>query len=491
MRQPCCRPDRRRGPHATPRERPHDPGERPATAPRRPTLRPTVTAARAQTRGPARTAERDRIQRRTLQVLVVTQVIGTIGVGVAPSIGVLLAEVVTSSEAWAGLARTASTLGAALAGLPLGQLAARRGRRVALAGGWWIAGLGSAILVLAAQLSLVVPLFVGLLLIGAGSAVALQARFAATDLADPRHRGRALALVVWVGTLGSVLGPNLGVPGGAVGQAVGLNVYAGAFLIAACCMGLAGLIILALLRPDPLLTLAAEATGPLASEAPAAPVEAPALASRTGRPRGGVRRLLDELRAVPAVRYAVIALLTAQVVMVAIMTMTPVHIAHHGGSITVVGLTISLHVAGMYALAPVVGMLCDGVGHRPAVGAGLGILLASLLLAALRPGSTAAVVASLILLGLGWSFVNVSASALFSTAVTDRARAASQGGVDALANLCGAVAAFAAGPIMAATSFSVLSVGAMAVLVPLAVLTLRRPPRAGDRRGRVVDTSDL
>ena len=153
------------------------------------------------------------LQRRTLRVLVLMQIIGTVGVGVAPSIGVLLAGQVTDSEAWAGLARTASTLGAALLGLPLGNLAARRGRRIALATGWWTAAAGAAILVAAAQWSLVVPLFVGLLLIGAGSAVSLQARFAATDLAAPHHKGRSLALVVWVGTIGSVLGPNLGVPG--------------------------------------------------------------------------------------------------------------------------------------------------------------------------------------------------------------------------------------------------------------------------------------
>ena len=153
------------------------------------------------------------VQRRTMVVLIVMQIIGTVGVGVAPSIGVLLAGEVTDNEAWAGLARTASSLGAAFLGIPLGNLAARFGRRVALSSGWFIAAAGAALLVWAAQLSLVVPLFIGLLLIGSGSAVSLQARFAATDLAEPRRKAKSLALVVWVGTIGSVLGPNLGVPG--------------------------------------------------------------------------------------------------------------------------------------------------------------------------------------------------------------------------------------------------------------------------------------
>src|SRR5690625_3205051 len=185
-------------------------------------------------------------------VLVITQVIGTVAVGVAPSIGVLLAGEVTDNEAWAGLARTASTLGAALVGLPLGNLAARSGRRVALAAGWWGgAAVGGALLVAAAQWSLVGPLFVGLLLIGFGSATALQARFAATDLAEPQHEGRSLALVVWVGTLGSVLGPNLGVPGEVVSRATGLTVFASAFIITAICLAVDGSIGLTFFRTDP------------------------------------------------------------------------------------------------------------------------------------------------------------------------------------------------------------------------------------------------
>lgn len=400
------------------------------------------------------------VQRRVMAVLIVTQVVGTIGVGIAPSIGVLLAEEVTQNEAWAGLARTASTLGAAVMGLPLGTLAARFGRRVALTTGWWIAAAGSAVLVLAAQHGLVVPLFAGLLLIGAGSAVSLQSRFAATDLAEPHRRGRSLALVVWVGTLGSVLGPNLGVPGGWVGDLLGLNVYAGAFLIAAVCLALAGIVIALALRPDPLRVLQARAAAP---------------AVRTGPQKGRIARVLAELRTNAPARYAFGAIATAQIVMVAIMTMTPVHLAHQGGSITLVGVTISLHVLGMYALAPVVGVLADRAGARATILVGIAVLTASLAIGALRPDETGWIVVSLILLGVGWSFVNVAGSALFSAAVSDETRAASQGGVDAIANLCGAVAAFAAGPLLMLSSFSVLSLVAIVVLVPLAVLTLRRP----------------
>lgn len=414
------------------------------------------------------------IQRRTLVVLVITQVVGTIGVGVAPSIGILLAGEVTQNEAWAGLARTASTLGAALFGIPLGILAARRGRRVALASGWWIGSTGAVILVAAAQFMLVVPLFVGLLLIGAGSAVALQSRFAATDLAQPRHKARALGTVVWVGTLGSVLGPNLGAPGAIVGAATGLTVFASAFLIAAVCLALAGAIVFVLLRPDPMAVSDALAR---AEEASVVVVD--------HRPPGGarsaLRRLAAEFRTNPRARTAVIAILVAQVVMVSIMTMTPVHIVHHGGSVNLVGITISLHVVGMFALAPVVGALTDRYGHRFTMAIGLAVLLASLVIAAVWPDDMRWIVVSLVLLGVGWSFVNVAASALFSVAVSSQTRAASQGGLDALANLFGASAAFLAGPLLAATSFATLSLLTITVLTPLAVI-VARPAR--DRRQR-------
>src|SRR5699024_3916075 len=191
------------------------------------------------------------------------QIIGTVGVGVAPSIGVLLAEEVTNNEALAGLARTASTLGAAIFGIWLGTFAARHGRRIALSVGWIVAASGSGLLVFAAQQSLIAPLFIGLLMIGAGSAVSLQARFAATDLAEPQTKARSLALVVWVGTIGSVLGPNLGVPGKVVGSFTGLNVYSSSFLIAAVFLGMAGVVVFTSLRPDPLLALqrSTEGTG--------------------------------------------------------------------------------------------------------------------------------------------------------------------------------------------------------------------------------------
>ncbi|WRS30627.1 MFS transporter [Actinomycetaceae bacterium MB13-C1-2] len=402
-----------------------------------------------------------RIQRRTLVVLIISQIFGTIGVGVAPSIGILLAGEVTDSEAWAGLARVAGILGTATMGIPLGNLATRHGRRVALTTGWTIAGLGGLILIAAAQWGLTVPLFVGLFLFGAGSAVTLQARFAATDLAAPVNKARSLSLVVWMATIGMVLGPNLGVPGEAVSQLTGLTVYASAFLIAVAFSVIAALVVLFFLRPDPML---------LSDELTATKNPAPLKKS------GAIRSIVNEMRDNRPARVAIIAIVVGQVVMVSIMTMTPVHVMHEGGSLSLVGITISLHILGMYALAPVVGLLTDRFGNRLTMTLGGFIFLLSLLIGICWAGDMTWVVISLILLGVGWSFVNVSASALFATAVSSETRASSQGGVDSLANLFGALAAFASGPLMAVTSFSALSIVGVVALIPLAVV-LSRPMR--------------
>src|SRR6476646_8832010 len=197
-------------------------------------------------------------QRRTLRLLAAAQVLGGIGFGAGLSVGILLAAQVTRSEGWAGVARTSSTVVAALVAVPLAVLAARSGRRISLGLAWAMATTGSVALVAAAQLADSNRLFASALLIyglgisGAGSAASLQSRYAATDLAPPEHRSRQLSLVVWATTIGTVLGPNLGAPGEALADSMGLTPMAGPFVIAAGMLSLATVVVL-LLRPDPLL----------------------------------------------------------------------------------------------------------------------------------------------------------------------------------------------------------------------------------------------
>ncbi|MBC7292346.1 MAG: MFS transporter [Actinotalea sp.] len=399
-------------------------------------------------------------RRRTLRVLVVAQVVGALGYGAGPSVGVLLAQQVTRSEALAGIARASTTIGAALIALPLGMLAARAGRRRALTLAWGGASAGAAVLVVSAALGSTLLLVLGMIALGAGTAAGLQARFAATDLAEPAHRGRSLSLVVWVGTIGAVLGPNLGVPGEALEARTGLPPLSGAFAIAAVLLGVTAVVVGVFLRPEPLDVVRRHGTAPDATSVGPAPL----------RPGAA----LQEVRRSPPATFALLALVLSHLAMVSVMTMTPVHLAHQGHGITVVGITISLHVLGMFAFAPVMGVLADRVGTVRTILLGQALLLASAVVGVLGADRTGAVVVALFLLGLAWSMVTVPAATLLSGAVAPESRPVVQGGSDSAMNAAAALGAIASGPLLATVDFAGLSATAALCVVPVVVAVVRR-----------------
>lgn len=397
------------------------------------------------------------LQRRVIPVLVGGQILGGIGMGATLSLGSLLAAQLSGSNSWSGMAATMSTLGAALAAVPLSRLAEARGRRVSLSTGALIAGTGAVTAITAAAVGFFPLLLPGLMLLGAGSAVNLQARFAATDLSRPASRGRDLSIVVWSTTIGAVLGPNLFDPGEAVGAALGLPPLTGAFAFSVTAQLAAAAVYAGGLRPDPLLT----ATASRARQA-AAP-----------RPQGG----LAVLRSNPRARYAVAAVALSHATMVALMSMTPVHLRAHGASLTVVGLTISLHIAGMYALSPLFGWMSDKVGRLPIILAGQAMLVVSLVLAGVAADSRGAVTASLIFLGLGWSASVVAGSALVAESAQPQDRPALQGISDLSMNASGAVGGALAGPVLAAAGYSGLGLAALSLVAVVIVWTALQPRR--------------
>lgn len=398
------------------------------------------------------------LQKRVVRVLVAGQILGGIGMGATLSLGALLAADLSGSSAWSGMAATMSTLGAAVVAVPLARLAQARGRRISLATGSLIAGTGAVLAILAAAVSVFPLLLVALMMLGAGSATNLQARFAATDLASTRFRARDLSLVVWSTTIGAVLGPNLFGPGEVVGAALGLPAMTGAFAFSLSATVAAALVYSIGLRPDPLLT---------------------ALAARAGQV--GARRAhggLQIMRHNAVARFAVVAIALSHMTMVALMSMAPVHLRDHGASLTVVGLTISLHVAGMYALSPVFGWLSDRVGRLPVILGGQGLLVVALLSAWLGNGSQGQLTFSLIFLGLGWSASVVAGSALISEAVEIEDRSSLQGFSDLSMNAAGALGGALAGPVLVLLGYSGL--GAVA-LVLVAVVVIWGLLRSGAR----------
>ncbi|HWC24154.1 MAG TPA: MFS transporter [Flexivirga sp.] len=416
------------------------------------------------------TPEVQRLQRRTLRTLAVAQVVGAIGVGVVPSVGVLLAEQMTASEVWAGLARTGSTVGAAAVGIPLANMAIRYGRRWALGCGWIVAAVGSALLVLAAQLQNLPALVLGLLVAGAGSGTQLQARFAAADLAAPAHKARALSLVVSVGAIGAVLGPNLGAPGAAFARRVHLAELGGAFVFAVVALLIAGIVTIVRLRPDPLLT-ALEIAEDAAGQGGVGETVARNNSRRGHASWGAVMELCSTNR---SAALALTAIVTAQVLMVTVMTMAPVHMAAEGGSLTVVGVSISLHVLAMYGPASISGMISDRFGVRVGMCLGVALFAGSFLAAILGVDSMTFVTISLILLGLGWSVMSVGGAASLSRVVADDQRTQIQGFADMASNMTAAGGAFLGGPIMAVVGYNGLAMIAAVALGPICLLLFAR-----------------
>ncbi len=390
------------------------------------------------------------VQRRTVQVLVLTQAVGAVGITIGIATASLLARDISGSETLSGLAVTGQVLGAAVISFLLAPLMGRRGRRAGLATGYLVGAAGGGLAVLAGVLGSMTLLLVGAVLLGAGTAANGAARYAATDLATDATRGRALSLVVWATTIGAVAGPNLTGPAGAFADAVDIPELAGPFAFGAIGMLLAAVVVGVLLRPDPLL---------LAREQQAEREATAGTPSGLTEPTGSTAsRALRAVRDVPVLGYAVAGLALAHATMISVMVMTPLHMEHGGAGIEVIGVVISVHVLGMFAFSPLVGVLADRFGRPPVLGAGGVVLVASLVLCASSPeGMSWQVTAGLFLLGVGWSLAMVSSSTMVAEHAPLAARTDVQGTSDLVMGLTGAAAGGLAGLVVGLAGYPVLA----------------------------------
>lgn len=421
------------------------------------------------------------VQRRTISTLVGSQMLGGVGVASGVAVGSLFAEDVSGSAEFAGLGGTFQVLGGALVAVPMARLMAQRGRRPGLVMGYGLGILGSVLLIVAGVVRSFPLLLAASVLFGGATTANSQARYAAADLADDAHRGRDLSIVVWATTVGAVLGPNLvGVAAG-VAQAVSLPSLTGAFLFSLVGFTLAAVLLGLRLRPDPLLLAREQAL----AEAPDEAAE---------RPHGSVVRGIRVVVAHPAALLGLVAVALGHVVMVSVMVMTPLHMHHGGSTLRLIGLVISIHILGMYALSPIVGMAVDRFGGRPVVGVGSVVLIAATLLAAQAPtGWSPGLAIGLFLLGVGWSCTLVSGSTLISGAVPLSERAGAQGASDLAMGLAAGGGGALAGVVVGQLGYSALGLGAavIAVLIGLAALLIRDVGHASDvPRADGPDTGD-
>jgi MFS family permease len=387
------------------------------------------------------------VQKRIVTVLSATQVIGSLGVGAGLTIGALLVKDITGSTGWAGLATVTLVIGAAAFTVPLAKLAARAGRRPALTTGWCLGGLGALICIQAAVADSLPLVLLGLALFGVSTATSLQARFAAADRALPESIGSSISLVVWAGTIGAVIGPNLVDPGADVANRLGIPPLAGPMVFSLIGFAIAAVMTFAFLRPEPL------------EESLGRTVERPSMRSALPHVRGPVA-------------LAIYAIATAHAIMVGVMALTPVHMQDHGSTLRIIGITISLHIAGMFALSPVMGWISDRIGPMPTILAAQVVLVAAVALAGTSGHSEPRIMAGLGLLGIGWSASVIAGAALVAKSAHGPVRPLLQGITDLTMHLAGAAGGLLAGIIVAAFGYGVLNAAAGILTVPLVFAVL-------------------
>lgn len=399
-----------------------------------------------------------KIQAKTVRTLAFGQALGGFGFGSTLSVGAIMATELSGSAAWSGAAATLSTLGSAFAAIPLANVAARKGRRYALGLGAGLAIIGAFGMILAATFRSFPIELIALFFLGSANAVSLQARFAAADIPTNRPKAKDISIVVWATTFGAVIGPNLIAPGEALGMSLGLPHLAGPFVLTILAQTLSTSVFWFGLKPDPLL-VAQQASG-------AGPEVA----------RKKFREAFSIVKQKPVAAFAVVSIALSHMVMVSVMSMTPAHLSVEGHSLSDVGFTISLHVAGMYAFSPIFGIISDKLGAKKTIILGQFILLISLAVSGFGAQDFSLVVTGLFLLGLGWSSSTVAGSALLSESLSVSEKPVVQGLSDSLMNLSGAFGGAVSGTILVLFGFAGLNAAALlpVILIVLATAYSRR-----------------
>ncbi|MEC1260307.1 MFS transporter [Bacillus swezeyi] len=403
-----------------------------------------------------------KLYKRVLIIVSISQIFGGAGLAAGITVGALLAQQMLGTDAFSGVPSALFTLGSAGAALIVGRLSQRYGRRTGLAAGFIAGGFGAIGVVAAAMINSIILLFVSLFIYGAGTATNLQARYAGTDLADKKQRATAISVTMVMTTFGAVAGPNLVNVMGEFASMIGVPPLAGPFILSASAFILAGLVLYIMLRPDPLEIASKIETYKQANEAEDHSKSVGAADDKKGITVG-----------------ATVMVLT-QIVMVAIMTMTPVHMQNHGHSLGEVGVVIGFHIGAMYLPSLVTGVLVDKIGRTAmSIASGITLLLAGVVAALAASDSMVLLIVALSLLGLGWNFGLISGTAQIVDSTEPSTRAKVQGTLDVFIALAGASGGALSGMVVAHSSYAALSLtgGLLSLALIPAVIWSRRKMR--------------
>lgn len=357
----------------------------------------------------------------------ITNALGYAGFVAVLAIVGLLASEMLGSDTLAGVPSAAATIGTAIAATPLALRSRRRGRRSGIRLGYLIGAGGAALAFVAGQVGLFWMLVVAMGILGVANASNLQNRYTAADLAIEERRASAIAMVVWVGTIGAVIGSPASAWVNRIGTAIGLLDWVAPMLLGLLGFFLAATVVHLFLRPDPLEAIGA--VDPTASG---------------GNPLRHAGRSWRAIWPNSRARLAVGAMALSQMAMVAVMTMTPLHMRDHGQA-ELSTLVISVHVLGMFGLSPLIGRWADRLGRITTLMIGAVTLGAGTFASVVAGYAPGFIFAGLFLLGLGWSFALIAGSALLTESLPIEERVGAQGFSDVMMSLFGAVAAFSSG----------------------------------------------
>ncbi|UYM06304.1 MFS transporter [Solicola gregarius] len=382
-----------------------------------------------------------------LATLALTTAIGALGLAAGGTTGALLGAALISG-AGAGLPLGMLVAGSAVAALLISRRSARAGRPRSLALGYAVGALGALVSIAATTTHSVILLLLGSTFLGAANAAIFLTRYAAAELGGQHTSGRGLGTVLAAAALGAVASPNLLGPSGALMTALSLPRLAGLYAVALVAFGVAGL----------LLALAVPAVD-RAIARPTSPVR-----------RGGatLREIADAL-GTRDVRLALVLLAASNLIMVAVMTVAPVEMTAHGHTLTLIGVVISIHVAGMFAPSPVTGWLADHAGPTAVAAFGIVLLICTGIAGAITTVENAwATSAVLIALGVGWNCGVVGGSTMLASSVAPPLRTHVEGIGESVMGLAAALSAPLAGLALAVAGLT----GVWAVTTMIAILVV-------------------
>jgi MFS family permease len=390
-----------------------------------------------------------RIGRKITTTLFITQSLASAGFIAVATINPILGAKLAASRSLATLPTAVYLLSGALSASAWGDIMDRIGRRNAIIAGLVLGMIGNGLVLVAIQSASFLWVLTGLILMGITNSAITLGRFAAAEANPPDQRGRAISAVVLGGVVGTILTRVSASPMGNFAVSIGMDELAGAYLATLVLFALASFIVFIGLRPDPL-----EVGKEVARLYP------------EDTPQGEARPVLQILRQ-PAVITAVAAMALGQLVMVAIMVITSLHMEDHQHARSDIYSVISVHTFGMFAPSIISGWLLDRWGRGRMILIGAATLLLACLTAPLSPDVLPLGI-SLFLLGLGWNFCFVGGSTLLSDQLSPLERSRTQGTNDLLVGLASAFISLSSGFIFSATSYAMMSLIAAALsLVPL------------------------